>query len=62
MFFMMFIDDCLCLVVEFMEIFDLKFKMRMYNVIVMSFILDEIVEEVWKYVLELKVMYEIDGW
>lgn len=46
MFFMMFIDDCLCLVVEFMEIFDLKFKMRMYNVIVMSFILDEIVEEV----------------
>lgn len=61
MFFMMFIDDCLCLVVEFMEIFDLKFKMRMYNVIVMSFILDEIVEEVWKYVLELKVMYEIDG-
>lgn len=62
MFFMMFIDDCLCLVVEFMEIFELKFKMRMYNVIVMSFILDEIVEEVWKYVLELKVMYEIDGW
>lgn len=61
MFFMMFIDDCLCLVVEFMEIFELKFKMRMYNVIVMSFILDEIVEEVWKYVLELKVMYEIDG-
>lgn len=58
---MMFIDDCLRSVVEFMETPDSKLKMRTYNVTAMSFTPDEIVEEVRKYVPELKVTYEIDG-
>ncbi|XP_062600739.1 L-threonine 3-dehydrogenase, mitochondrial-like [Saccostrea cucullata] len=58
---MMFIDDCLRSVVEFMETPDSKLKMRTYNVTAMSFTPGEIVEEVRKHVPELKVTYEIDG-
>lgn len=58
---MMFIDDCLRSVVEFMETPDAKLKMRTYNVTAMSFTPDQIITEVRKFVPELKVTYEIDG-
>lgn len=58
---MMYIDDCLRSVVQFMEIPHNSLKQRTYNVNAMSFTPAELVDEVKKYVPDLKVKYEPDS-
>lgn len=58
---MMYIDDCLRSVVEFMEFPSEKLAMRTYNVTAMSFTPEEIAAEVKKYVPELEVTYKPDS-
>lgn len=58
---MMYIDDCLRSVVEFMEVPDEQLKLRTYNIHAMSFTPEEIVEEVRKYVPHLEVKYKPDS-
>ena len=58
---MMYIDDCLRSVAEFMEVPDDQLKLRTYNIHAMSFTPEEIVEEVRKYVPHLEVTYKPDS-
>ena len=57
---MMYIDDCLRSVVEFMETPNEKLSMRTYNVAAMSFTPAEIADAVRKYVPNLSVSYKVD--
>ena len=58
---MMYIEDCLHSVVQFMEIPSKELKQRTYNVTAMSFTPEELVEEVKKYVPNLNAKYEPDS-
>lgn len=58
---MMYIEDCLRSVVQFMEIPNKELKQRTYNVTAMSFTPEELVEEVKKYVPHLNAKYEPDS-
>lgn len=58
---MMYIEDCLRSVVQFMEIPSRELKQRTYNVTAMSFTPEELVEEVKKYVPNLNAKYEPDS-
>ncbi|CAG2227607.1 TDH [Mytilus edulis] len=58
---MMYIDDCLRSVVQFMELPNKQLKQRTYNVTAMSFTPEELVAEVRKHVPHLKAKYEADS-
>lgn len=58
---MMYIDDCLRSVVQFMELPGNQLKQRTYNVTAMSFTPEELVAEVRKHVPHLKAKYEADS-
>lgn len=57
---MMYIDDCFRVILEVMEVLVEFFFMRIYNINVMSFILEELVQEVYKYILEFQIIYNVD--
>lgn len=57
---MIYFFDCLRVIVELLEVFVEKFNMRIYNISVISFIFEELVEELKKYILILKMEYEFD--
>ncbi|CAE1152451.1 TDH [Acanthosepion pharaonis] len=57
---MMYIDDCLNSIVQFMEYSCENLSMRTYNVNAMSFTPAELVEEVKKHVPDLEVTYKPD--
>ncbi len=57
---MMYIEDCLRSVTEFMEVPTQQLKMRTYNVHAMSFTPEELVEEVRRYIPRLTVEYVPD--
>ncbi|CAG0881381.1 unnamed protein product [Cyprideis torosa] len=57
---MMYIDDCLRSLVEYMETDAKRLKRRTYNVNAMSFTPAELVAEVRRHVPHLKVSYDVD--
>lgn len=58
---MMYIEDCLRALAEFMEAPNDQLKRRVYNVTAMSFTPEELVTELAKYVPELRVSYNPDS-
>ncbi|KAL3868982.1 hypothetical protein ACJMK2_041727 [Sinanodonta woodiana] len=58
---MMYIDDCLRSVVEFMEVPNQDLRMRTYNVQAMSFTPEELFEEIKLYVPKLEITYKPDA-
>ena len=57
---MMYIDDCLRSVVEFMSVPESQLRLRTYNVNAMSFTPEEIAEELRKYVPNFTITYNPD--
>ncbi|KAK3612659.1 hypothetical protein CHS0354_042188 [Potamilus streckersoni] len=57
---MMYIDDCLRSVVEFMEVPNQDLRMRTYNVQAMSFTPAELFEEIKLYIPKLEITYKPD--
>ena len=58
---MMYIDDCLDSMLQFMDFPSDKLKQRTYNVTAMSFTPEELFNEIKKHVPDLKVTYKIDS-
>lgn len=58
---MMYIDDCLRSVTEYLVAPDDSLRLRTYNVHAMSFTPDEIAEAIQRYIPELKVTYKPDS-
>jgi threonine 3-dehydrogenase len=58
---MMFIDDCLQSVVQFMQFPAENLKQRTYNITAMSFTPDELFAEIRKHVPDFKVTYNVDS-
>lgn len=58
---MMYIDDCLESVLQFMEYPSSQLKQRTYNVSAMSFTPEELFAEIRKHVPDLKVTYNVDS-
>lgn len=58
---MMYIDDCLRSILEFMELPDEKLKMRTYNIQAMSFTPRILAEAVKKYVADFEITYKPDS-
>jgi threonine 3-dehydrogenase len=58
---MMYIEDCLRSLLEFMTAPEEKLKKRVYNVTAMSFTPEELAEKLSKFVPELKVTYKPDS-
>ena len=58
---MIYIDDCLRSVIEYLNVPEEKLKLRTYNITAMSFTPEELVEEVKKYVPKLQVSYNPDS-
>ena len=58
---MMYIDDCLRSIVEYLVVPDHQLRLRTYNVHAMSFTPDEIAQAIRRYVPELKVTYKPDS-
>ena len=58
---MMYIDDCLQSVKQFMEVPSDKLRQRTYNVSAMSFTPDELFNEIKKHVSKLEISYKIDS-
>ena len=58
---MMYINDCLRSVVEFMELPNEALKLRTYNINAMSFNPDQLAEAVQKYVPGFEMTYNPDG-
>ena len=57
---MMYIEDCLYSVLQFMQYPAEKLKQRTYNITAMSFTPEELFAEIRKHVPELKTSYNID--
>lgn len=58
---MMYIEDCLRSLLEFMTAPEEKLQRRVYNVTAMSFTPEELVEKLAKYIPELHVSYRPDS-
>jgi threonine 3-dehydrogenase len=58
---MMFIDDCLHSVLQFMQFPADQLKQRTYNITAMSFTPAELFAEIKKHIPELKVTYSVDS-
>lgn len=58
---MMYLDDCLKSVLEFMEFPEESLKQRTYNVTAMSFTPEELFKEIQKHKPDLKVTYKVDS-
>jgi len=58
---MMYIDDCLRSVAEYLVVPDDQLRLRTYNVHAMSFTPEEIAQAIRRYVPELKVIYKPDS-
>lgn len=58
---MMYLDDCLKSVLEYMEYPEEQLKQRTYNVTAMSFTPEELFEEIKKHRPDLKVTYKVDS-
>lgn len=58
---MMYIDDCLNSVIQFMEYPSEKLNQRTYNISAMSFTPEEIFLEIKKHIPELQINYKIDS-
>ncbi|RNA15265.1 L-threonine 3- mitochondrial [Brachionus plicatilis] len=58
---MMYIDDCLNSVIQFMEYPSEKLNQRTYNISAMSFTPEEIFLEIKKHIPELQIDYKIDS-
>jgi len=58
---MMYIDDCLRSISEYMVVPDRRLRLRTYNVHAMSFTPDEIARAIRRYVPDLKVTYKPDS-
>uniref|UniRef100_A0A5S6QCZ3 L-threonine 3-dehydrogenase, mitochondrial n=1 Tax=Trichuris muris TaxID=70415 RepID=A0A5S6QCZ3_TRIMR len=56
---MMYIDDCLRSIVEFMNVPDKELKQRTYNVAAMSFTPDEIAREIQRHFPSFKITYNV---
>lgn len=57
---MMYIDDCLRSITEYLVVPDNQLRLRTYNVHAMSFTPDEIAHAIRRYVPDLKVTYKPD--
>ena len=57
---MMYIDDCLNSVLQYMEFPENKLTQRTFNVTAMSFTPEEIIKEIKRHVPNLKVTYKVD--
>ena len=57
---MMYIDDCLRAIVQFLEAPSEALRYRTYNINAMSFTPDELAQEVQKQLPDLEVSYDID--
>jgi len=58
---MMYVDDCLRSIAEYLVVPDEQLRLRTYNVHAMSFTPDEIAQAIRRYVPELKVTYKPDA-
>lgn len=58
---MMYVDDCLRSIIEYLVVPDDQLRLRTYNVHAMSFTPDEIAQAIRRYVPELKVTYKPDS-
>lgn len=58
---MMYLDDCLDSVVDFMKVPSESLTQRTYNVSATSFTPEQLFEEIRKHVSELEVTYNIDS-
>jgi threonine 3-dehydrogenase len=58
---MMYLDDCLDSVVDFMKVPAADLKQRTYNVSATSFTPEQLFEEIKKHVPHLQITYKIDS-
>ena len=58
---MMYIDDCLDSIIQFMHFPESKLNQRTYNINAMSFTPAELFDEIKKHVPNLKVIYNVDS-
>jgi threonine 3-dehydrogenase len=58
---MMYIDDCLQSIVQFMKVPQEKLKQHTYNVTAMSFTPEELFNEIKKHIPNLKINYNVDS-
>jgi len=58
---MMYIDDCLKSIVQFMEFPQERLKMRTYNIQAMSFTPEELAEAIKSFIPNFEISYNVDG-
>lgn len=58
---MMYVDDCLRSIAEYLVVPDDRLKLRTYNIQAMSFTPAEIAEEIRKHVPEFQISYNPDS-
>ena len=58
---MMYIDDCMRSITEYLTVPDEQLKLRTYNVHAMSFTPEEIAQAIRRYIPELTVTYKPDS-
>ncbi|ESO11679.1 hypothetical protein HELRODRAFT_108931 [Helobdella robusta] len=58
---MIYVDDCLRSIEEFLTVPDEKLKLRTYNINAMSFTPEDLAEKIKKYIPELRVTYKPDN-